>query len=276
MRGRGGSPTTSPPDAVPRGEPASAAGPRSRSKRRGLQPQRGPAWRPSPPIDPGNLAVGIPETTARNQRREPYRSRPVERISGKPRSSMVIGLAPPASARSGRAVIAWRRCPSVSLASWCSRSDLWSCKETRACRPRPPAGSAPAAPTFTRMVRGPTRSAGSGRLPPSNQRYAVWGWIPWRRAYSVRSTSADEHIRTGSRGMLSGTSSQPLPRPASRGAGRPHPGAHSGVGGRPAELARRHQLLAWRGPQPPIRAPHPCVTGQPAGRRDRDHPLWGP
>ena len=175
-----------------------------------------------------------------------------------------------------RAVIAWRRCPSVSLASWCSRSDLWSCEETRACRPRPPAGSAPAAPTFTRMVRGPTRSAGSGRLPPSNQRYAVWGWIPWRRAYSVRSTSADEHIRTGSRGMLSGTSSQPLPRPASRGAGRPHPGAHSGVGGRPAELARRHQLLAWRGPQPPIRAPHPCVTGQPAGRRDRDHPLWGP
>ena len=60
-----------------------------------------------------NLAVGIPETTLRNQRREPYCSRPVERISEKPRSSMVMDLAPPASASSRRSVIAWRRCPSL-------------------------------------------------------------------------------------------------------------------------------------------------------------------
>ncbi len=57
-----------------------------------------------------NLAVSIPETILRNQCLEPYRSRPTERISEKPESSMVMHLAPLTSARSSSWVIAWRRC----------------------------------------------------------------------------------------------------------------------------------------------------------------------
>jgi hypothetical protein len=41
---------------------------------------------------------------------------------------------------------------------------------------------------FTRIVRGPTRSAGTGNVPSRNQRYAVRGATPCALAHSVRFT----------------------------------------------------------------------------------------
>ena len=73
-------------------------------------------------------------------------------------------------------------------ATWRSRSDFWSCDDTRAYKPTAAndSGTAAAASTLTRMVRGPTRVAGTGRVPSRNQRYAVCGCTPCAFAHSVR------------------------------------------------------------------------------------------
>src|SRR5262249_1291462 len=48
--------------------------------------------------------------------------------------------------------------------------------------------------TSTRMVRGPTLRAGTGRMPRSNQRRAVLGWMPLRRAHSLSFTPSEYQI----------------------------------------------------------------------------------
>jgi hypothetical protein len=72
-------------------------------------------------------------------------------------------------------------------------------------------------------VRWFTRTAGTGSVPSRNQRYAVWGWIPCRRAHSVRFTPQSHHgnVCTVSINHSMASSRQPL-RHQGRGSVREH------------------------------------------------------
>ena len=77
-----------------------------------------------------------------------------------------------------------------------SRSTFWSWDETRAYRPTPPVVGAVTASGFTRIVRGPTRTAGTGNVPSRNHRYAACGCTPCAIAHSRRFTPTPYNERT--------------------------------------------------------------------------------